>query len=152
LTSALPKPLSLRQAKQLSWVFGVVLLAGMFGVRLLPVRAILAEYIVGLLTSLLLWSVVQQTGPAKHGFYKTVAGFFSRISYTLYLFHLPMAMFLCGLLNSPWHRWTYTPKNVAMYLASDTVIVVLVYGLWRLFESNTDLIRAKVFEREQKMI
>jgi peptidoglycan/LPS O-acetylase OafA/YrhL len=151
LASVLPRKLSLKQAKGLSWASGALLLAGMFGVRLLPVRAIQAEYIVGLLTSLLLWCVVQQTSPAKEGLYKTIAGFFSRISYTLYLFHLPMAVFLCGLLNSPWHGWAYTPKNVAMYLASDTVIVILVYGLWRLFESNTDLIRAKVFERERRM-
>jgi peptidoglycan/LPS O-acetylase OafA/YrhL len=151
LISALPKRLSLKQAKQLSWIFGIVLLIDMFGVRLLPLRAIQAEYIVGFLTSLLLWAVVQQTAPAKGGLYKTISGFFSRISNTLYLFHLPMAMFLYGFLNSPWHPWAYTQRNVAMYLVSDAMIVVLVYGIWRVFEENTDLIREKVFERERRM-
>jgi peptidoglycan/LPS O-acetylase OafA/YrhL len=121
----------------------------MIGVRLLRLQAVPADYLIGVLTALLLWAVVQQTTPAREGLYKTVTGFFSRISYTLYLFHLPMAMFVSGLLNSPWRRWTYTPKNVAIYLGSDMVLLLCVYGLWWTFEAKTDRIRAWIFERER---
>jgi peptidoglycan/LPS O-acetylase OafA/YrhL len=151
LASMLPRRYSSNQAKFFSWVFGVVLLGSMVGVRLLPIRAVQAEYFIGLTASVFLWAIVQQTEPAKEGVYKAVSGFFSRISYTLYLFHVPIAVFLCGLLNSPWHRWPFTPKYVALYVANDAMIVLLAYGLWRLFEANTDLIRTKVFERESQL-
>jgi peptidoglycan/LPS O-acetylase OafA/YrhL len=151
LASIIPRQFSLTQAKLLSWTFGAVLLGSMVGVRLLPIRVVQAEYCIGLLASLFLWAIVQQTEPAKDGVYKAVSGFFSRISYTLYLFHLPIAVFLCGLLNSPWHRWPFTPKYVALFVADDALIVLLAYGLWRLFEANTDWIRAKVFEREPRI-
>jgi peptidoglycan/LPS O-acetylase OafA/YrhL len=151
LASMLPRRFSLRQAKLFSWLFGALLLGSMIGVRLLPIRVVQAEYFVGLLASLFLWAIVQQTEPAKDGVYKTVSGFFSRISYTLYLFHVPIAVFLCGSLNSPWHRWPLTPKYVALYVAIDAMIVLAAYGLWRLFEANTDLIRAKVFEGERQL-
>jgi peptidoglycan/LPS O-acetylase OafA/YrhL len=150
VASMLPRRFSVKQAKRLSAVFGLLLLTGMVGVRLLHFQAVPADYLIGVLTALLLWAVVQQTAPASDGLYKTVTGFFSRISYTLYLFHLPMAMFVCGLLNSPWRRWTYTPKNVAMYLASDFMILLLIYGLWWIFEAKTDTIRTWIFERERQ--
>jgi peptidoglycan/LPS O-acetylase OafA/YrhL len=149
LASMLPRRFSMKQAKQLSAVFSILLLTGMIGVRLLRLQAVPADYLIGVLTALLLWAVVQQTTPAREGLYKTVTGFFSRISYTLYLFHLPMAMFVSGLLNSPWRRWTYTPKNVAIYLGSDMVLLLCVYGLWWTFEAKTDRIRAWIFERER---
>lgn len=152
LASMLPRKLSLSRAKALSWLFSVVVLGVMVGVRLLPIRLVAAEYLIGAFTSILLWALVQQTQPADEGVYKAVSGFFSRISYTLYLFHLPLAVFLCGLMNSPWHSWSYTPKHVALYVTSDAIVVLLAYGLWWLFESNTDLIRAKVFEREQRVV
>jgi peptidoglycan/LPS O-acetylase OafA/YrhL len=151
LASIMPRKFSVKQAKAFSWVLSAALLGSMVGVRLMPVRPIQAEFFIGLLTSLMLWGIVQQTQPAKDGVYTSVSGFFSRISYTLYLFHVPIAVFLCGLLNSPWHPWPLRPKYVVLYVANDAIIVLLAYGLWRLFEANTDLIRAKVFERERRL-
>jgi peptidoglycan/LPS O-acetylase OafA/YrhL len=149
LASILPRRFSAKQAKSRSAAFGLLLLSGMIGVRLLRLQAVPADYLIGMLTALLLWSVAQQTAPARHGVYKNVTGFFSRISYTLYLFHLPIAMFVCGMLNSPWHRWSYTAKNVSIYMVSDLMILLLVYSLWWIFEANTDKIREWIFEQER---
>jgi peptidoglycan/LPS O-acetylase OafA/YrhL len=149
LASMLPRRFSVQQAKKFSTIFSLFLLTGMIGVRVLRLHAVPADYLIGVLAALALWAIVQQTTPARDGLYKTVTGFFSRISYTLYLFHLPMAMFVSGLVNSPWRRWTYTPKNIAIYIGGDAVILLCVYGLWWLFEAKTDTIRAWIFERER---
>jgi peptidoglycan/LPS O-acetylase OafA/YrhL len=152
IASYLPRRLSIRNAKILSALFTVLLLAGMIGVRLLRLQTVQAGYLIGVLTSLLIWALVQQTAPSKDGIYKAVSGFFSRISYTLYLFHLPLAMFACGLINSPWRPWSYSLKSVAGFLAIDAMILVAVYGIWSAFEANTNAIRYWVFERERPSI
>ena len=150
LVSLLPREFSPRQAKIWSLIFAVILLAGMFGVRLLRVEMVRAEYLIAVLASLLLWALIQQTQHSSGSVYPAVAGFFSRISYTLYLFHLPLALFLSGLLNSPWHQWAKTPKNLAIFIGSDLLIVAIAYGLWRVFENNTDVVRERIFERESR--
>ena len=150
LGSTLPRRSSVSHSRKISAIFGLLLLSGMIAVRLLRLQAIPADYLIGLLTVLLIWAVVQQTAPAQDSLYKSVTGVFSRISYTLYLFHLPMAMFVCGWLNSPWHRWSYSPESVAIYLASDLIILICIYGFWWIFEANTDALRTWIFVRERQ--
>lgn len=148
LANILPRRLAAKQAKLVSAFLTALLLAGMVGVRFFHLQMVQAGYLLGILVSLLIWAIVQQTEPSKDGLYKSVAGFFSRISYTLYLFHIPLAMFASGLINSPWKPWTYTVKNISMFVMVDAIVVLIVYGFWSLFEKNTDKIRSWVFERE----
>ena len=55
-------------------------------------------------------------------------------------------MFLAGILNTPWNPWARSPRYFLDFFAADTVIVICVYGLWWLFERNTDFVRYFVFE------
>jgi peptidoglycan/LPS O-acetylase OafA/YrhL len=151
LVAVIPGNLSPRTAKLSSVLVTALLLFCMFGVRLLHMEEIKAEYLIGIMASLLIWVLVQQTSPSSSGLYRTLAGFFSQISYTLYLFHMPLAMFLSGLLNSPWHRWASTPGNLIKFLLIDALILACAYGLWRIFEANTDYVRLRVFEREARL-
>ena len=144
----LPQRLTERQARTGSLVSLMLLLVTMIGVRLLHQRPIVADYILGLTACVLLFFLVQQRAPAKPGLYKGITGFFSRISYSLYLFHLPIAVFLCSRFNQPWVSWAKTPAHAAEFLAIDAGIVAVVWCLWRVFEANTDKVRAWLFDRE----
>src|SRR5208282_1344582 len=73
--------------------------------------------------------------------YQSIAGFFSRISYTLYLVHLPLAILLCACINNPWHRWNTSAKNLAVYLGMNAGIVLFSYLFYLAFEANTDKVR-----------
>jgi peptidoglycan/LPS O-acetylase OafA/YrhL len=84
--------------------------------------------------------------------YSAVSGFFSRLSYTLYLVHLPLAVFACGLLNRPWHIWAKTGLNLSLWLATNVVVVGVAYLFYRIFEANTDSVRRvvmRVMERQR---
>lgn len=143
--SVLPRKVRISKVKRLSAASLLLLLLLMLSVRIARWPTLPADLVIGLATSLLIYLLVQQTQESKNTVYRRVAGFFSHISYSLYLFHLPIAMFLAGILNTPWYPWISSPRYVLAFLAADSGIVVCVYGLWWLFERNTDFIRRFVF-------
>jgi peptidoglycan/LPS O-acetylase OafA/YrhL len=150
LISIIPRIFTAASAKWLGALNAALLLIVMLGVRLLHWASLPADYLIALVTGTLLYFLAQLTSRAKPGLYKVLASFFSRISYTLYLFHVPLAIFLCALINSPWHQWQKTPARLAMFALSDTVLVVCAYLLWRLFEARTDQVRSFLFREEEK--
>ncbi len=146
--SVLPVRISPRQARVLSLFSLVALVLGILGLRLLHATAVPAEFLIGGLTSVLLYGLVCQTGVSRAGVYRSVAGFFSQISYSLYMFHLPLAVFCCAVLDSPWRLWTKSGRHLALFGLSDLVVLTVVYLLWRAFEANTDRVRSFMLRRE----
>jgi peptidoglycan/LPS O-acetylase OafA/YrhL len=106
-----------------------------------------AEWIVALCFSVLLYLLLHRTEPARASVYKRVADFSSRVSYTLYLVHLPLAVFLCACINTPWHHWDKSPSHVAIFLLLNVVLVSFAYAFYLLFEANTDRVRRILFSR-----
>ena len=104
-----------------------------------------AEWMIAISFSVLLYLLLHRTEPAQASIYKSVADFFSRISYTLYLVHLPLAVFLCACINTPWHHWDKSPLHLAMFLLLNLVLVAFSYAFYLLFEGNTDQIRRALF-------
>jgi len=101
-----------------------------------------AALCVALAFTLVLWSAVHHRGACRSNRYRRVSGFFSDISYTLYLTHLPLAIFMCALVNRPWHYHSLSPMNVLLFLLMNSAIVGFAYLFYRLFEGNTEPIRA----------
>jgi peptidoglycan/LPS O-acetylase OafA/YrhL len=99
LVSVAPAKLSQSSARALSIAALVALLGGVLYLRLLHMNALPAEYLIGILTSLLVYTIIPQKSVSSRSFYSTLAGFFSRISYSLYCIHLPVAVFLCAVIN-----------------------------------------------------
>ncbi len=105
-----------------------------------------AQWAVALSFSVLLYVVLHSNGPARGGVYKTVAGLFSRMSYSLYLVHLPIAVLLCACMNSPWQPWDKSLLHLAAYLLLNVVLVGFAFLFYRAFEANTDTIRHAIFD------
>ena len=116
-------------------------------VRRAAVPVYWADWIVGLCFALVLYLVLHQQAGAGRGMYPRVAGFFSRISYTLYLVHLPLAVFLCACINRPWRPWPKAPGPLLVYFSLNAVLVAVSYGFYLAFEANTDRVRRFLFER-----
>ena len=106
-----------------------------------------AEWMIAICFSVLLYLLLHRTERARASIYKSTADFFSRISYTLYLVHLPLAVFLCACINTPWHHWDKSPSHLAMFFLLNLVLVAFSHAFYRLFEANTDQIRRALFYR-----
>jgi peptidoglycan/LPS O-acetylase OafA/YrhL len=106
-----------------------------------------AEWITAICFSILFYFLLHRTEPARASVYKSTADFFSRISYTLYLVHLPLAVFLCACINTPWRHWDKSPSHLALFLLLNIVLVFFSYAFYLLFEANTDRIRRMLFSR-----
>jgi peptidoglycan/LPS O-acetylase OafA/YrhL len=109
-----------------------------------------AQWAVALSFSVLLYVVLHSNSPARAGVYKTVAGFFSRMSYSLYLVHLPVAVLLCACMNAPWQPWDKSPLHLAAFLLLNLVLVAFAYLFYRAFEANTDVIRHAIFDPQPR--
>jgi peptidoglycan/LPS O-acetylase OafA/YrhL len=101
----------------------------------------LAEWMVALCFSIVLYLLLHRSEQAPANVYKSVAGFFSNMSYTLYLVHLPLAVFLCACINTPWHRWDKSPYHVALFLLLNVTLVFFSHAFYLLFEANTERVR-----------
>jgi peptidoglycan/LPS O-acetylase OafA/YrhL len=132
--------------------FGTGVLAILFPavfvlVRRAYVPIYFAEWIIAICFSALFYLLLHRTEQARASVYKSVADFFSRISYTLYLVHLPLAIFLCACINTPWRHWDKSPSHLALFLLLNAVLVSFSYAFYLAFEANTDRIRRIISHR-----
>jgi peptidoglycan/LPS O-acetylase OafA/YrhL len=111
----------------------------------LPVIGV--QWTVALYFVIVLCLLLHQTEATRSGVYRSISGFFSRISHTAYLVHMPVAVFLCAYLNDPWRRWDKTPRGIAIFMGSNIGLVLFSYLFYLAFEANTDRVRKMLSHR-----
>jgi peptidoglycan/LPS O-acetylase OafA/YrhL len=114
--------------------------------RIRPFYPIRGELIMGVSFSLLLYTLLHMRQPVRSLMFQRIGNTMASFSYSLYLFHLPMLVFLTGLVNSRWQPWPIDGPHVT----SATLLVVLTYCyayccFW-LFERKTDQLRRWLLE------
>lgn len=137
----LPLRLTERSSWWLSTSLGLLLLPVMILVRRLPLDLPLAQTIIALYFSILLYVLLNRTKQAKRGMYDRTATLLSDLSYPLYLVHLPILVFQCACFNRPWHQWTKTPAHFGLMLSFDTTTLVAAYLFHVCFQKRTDTVR-----------
>jgi peptidoglycan/LPS O-acetylase OafA/YrhL len=142
----LPLKVPKRAVVGLAWIFAALLCASLILVRRSSMSFAAAEWTVAILFALLLYVLLHQTEQAALGIYQKGSKFLSQISYTLYLVHMPLAVFLCAWMNRPWHTWSKTIPNVVAAVGLCGFLVVFAYAFYLAFEANTDRVRAFLFE------
>lgn len=100
-----------------------------------------AAWWVAIAFSVILFCAVRHKGRCESIVYQRVAGFFSDISYTLYLIHLPLAIFICALIDRPWHYYPLSISNTGMFLLMNAGLIAAAYVFYGMFEGNTDRVR-----------
>ncbi|MDE1178851.1 MAG: acyltransferase [Edaphobacter sp.] len=130
----------------------LLLVAGTLLLRKFDIGVHKSQYIIGILFSGLLYLLLHYKETSRPGWYRSVAGFFSKISYSLYVLHMPLGTFLAALLLRPWHMRTKTPLNVAEMVGFFSLIVLITFGFYSVFEANTDRIRNLLFDRRERSI
>jgi peptidoglycan/LPS O-acetylase OafA/YrhL len=128
-----------------SWVRGLTLLAAfaMFAAGLVLSKqhegALVFDLILGVAVTFLIWVTLHSATEPLPSAYVRVAQRAARSSYTLYLIHLPMVIFLKASL----HIERAVPGWHTFLVAGAILLGALVYAqlAYQLFERNTDQIR-----------
>jgi peptidoglycan/LPS O-acetylase OafA/YrhL len=75
---------------------------------------------------------------------KNSTNYLSNISYTLYLTHIPLALFMCSAISE--NRQDWNAQNLLIYTILFLIILLYATLCWYLFERNTGLVKKYVFE------
>jgi peptidoglycan/LPS O-acetylase OafA/YrhL len=104
---------------------------------------VVADYFTAVSFAVFLYALLHDRAPSRQGSYARVASVFADCSYTLYVVHIPLLVFLRALLisNKPWNADPF-------HLGVAGIISVIAFGytflLSRLTEARTDSIRRRV--------
>jgi peptidoglycan/LPS O-acetylase OafA/YrhL len=102
-------------------------------------QSLLSDLVLGLVVSLLIWVTLQFALLPLNVLYVRIAHRAARSSYTLYLIHLPMLIFLKASLQLPRALLSWN----ACLISGGLLVGVLLYAqlIYQLFEKNTDRVR-----------
>lgn len=132
-----------------SWVLGVVsgllfvafLLAPRF--KLMP-NGIWSDFLVAVtFAALLLW-LLNAKYPAPGVLYTKAARRLSNLSYSLYLIHVPVLVFLNALIIRQGGRWQPSGLHLGAGVLVAGAVFLYTYGIWYFTEARTAQVRAKV--------
>jgi peptidoglycan/LPS O-acetylase OafA/YrhL len=147
LVSVVPLRLPRKAASIVATLLLILLPIVFLKIRSTPLPVVGVQWTVAIYFTFVLYLLLHQTEKARNGIYRSIASFFSRISYTVYLIHLPVAVFLCAYLDDPWHRWDKSPRNLAIFAGTSVALVLFGYLFYLAFEANTDKVRAMLSHR-----
>ena len=101
------------------------------------------DYVNGAAFALLLYVVLHDQSPARRNAYASVSRGLSGFSYTLYVVHIPLLIFLRAALlpDAPWQP---DPGSIALACVIAAGIVLYAYAISRLTEARTPAVRDRV--------
>lgn len=102
---------------------------------------LISDIILGAVVCIVLWGVVHDHESNHSRLYRSSAEGLSKMSYTLYLLHVPLLTFICGWLMPVWHRWPTSVSSLLRVFVIDSTVLVIAYLLYLCFERNTDKVR-----------
>ena len=119
------------------WVSIALLLGTLTWIRLGIYPTLFNNYTLGITTSFLTLALLEYDMPSA--WLRRTALFLSNISYTLYLVHMPLSVFLTSALTH--QRQELNSSNFAIFLVLCLGILLFSFIFWTLFEKQTPLIR-----------
>jgi len=133
---------ALRFAGICSAALGLMLVVFLCGIRAKTSAVLFNDITLGVVTMLLV--VFLSLTDMKLKLLKSVSSFLSSISYTLYLVHLPIAVFASAFFFE--QRITFTSSSFVYFLATFAIILTYAWATYYLFERNTHRVK-KFFSR-----
>jgi len=114
-------------------------LALLFVLRVRATPPIVADGLVGISFTFLLYGLLHRVGPTKKSFYSRLAHGISLPSYTLYACHVPIVVLLAALIEVRFPNLFRHSSLASMLIGS--IVLIYVAIIYSCFEHNTDRIR-----------
>jgi peptidoglycan/LPS O-acetylase OafA/YrhL len=105
------------------------------------INLFLSDFILGIVVSLFIWTLLHAQENSVNRYYRTSAQTLSHMSYTLYLVHYPLLVFISALLFPVWKLWPRSPQSLLRLLPIILIVFVVTSLMYYCFERNTDRIR-----------
>jgi peptidoglycan/LPS O-acetylase OafA/YrhL len=138
--SIIPLRLGRRSATILAAVSLLMLAAGSAWFRTHDRSQYVSDAALALIFSVALYACLHHRDFAPN-VYSNLAGGMARMSYTLYLFHLPALIWLNSIFVSPWRPWPKDPVHLAAFAAIVSGVIFYSGAMYLAFERHTDRIR-----------
>lgn len=134
-----PLPLSSTTARRATITLALLLTVGvLFWAKRVHTNG--ADYIVGIAVTVLIYAVLHGARQLPSRAYCWTAQLLSRSSYTLYLVHLPLLVFLTAWLVP--NRMVPDPRSFLLAFVIFAVVFGYAQLVWFFFENRTDALRA----------
>jgi len=134
------RPIQTRIARRIIVSTSLVAIAlAIFAQTLHRIGGFALDFAFTLPASLLLWALLSAPPRSENAYAKT-AIFFSEMSYSLYLTHLPLITMLFVLMTRG-EQWPVDTRHVLLFLVPVGASFVFAYITYWLFESRTDIVR-----------
>lgn len=126
--------------------FLIVLLMARY---LLIKNALLMDFIFGFSIALCLWGILSFSKKDIGEWYKVITKKFAGFSYTLYVVHLPLVVFIHGMISAKTGyfslgRWNPDPIHLMVAAAIFIVVMLYAYLIALMTENKTPIIRHKI--------
>jgi peptidoglycan/LPS O-acetylase OafA/YrhL len=121
-------------------VVGVALTVFGAGFKFDELHPIYADPVLGLAVAFLIWVLLYCSPASVPSWYGKLAQRAAHSSYTIYLFHLPMLVFLKASLHLPF----FVPGWYSCLVAGGLLLVIFLYTqlIYEVFEKHTDEVRS----------
>lgn len=106
------------------------------------ISSISSDYILATIFSLILIQINELN--MKSTILKKIADYLSKISFTLYLFHLPITILMTSILVEKRTEFNFAGSLIYFFIM--ILIIIISTLMWNLFEKNTHHVRRKLNE------
>lgn len=141
VVSMLPLNLGGIQRRTIAWSATALLFAAMFLELKKKPNLWIGDMILGLIVTAIVWTILHLQGSTVSKWYRWPAQGLSKMSYTLYVVHVPILVFISAILFPVWGRWKMTPAHLGAGAAVFAVTFGAAWGMYFLFERNTASVR-----------
>lgn len=142
--AAMPLILSENQRKLGVKAFSVLFLAALYLGLKYSINILLSDLILASVVAVLMWIILHDRANTTKRGYRSAAQHLSRMSYTLYLVHLPALAFICGAVMPVWTPWALSAPALGKLAGICLVVFAWSWIIYWLFERNTDMVRLKI--------
>ena len=142
---SMPAKIPKKAQNPLNGAFAILFLLVLYVLRSRPLPPLLADYILALSFTVLVYGLVHRSDSVRRSLYFRLSHALALPSYTLYACHIPMTVLSAAFLAYEFPNIFRHPA-LAMTLIFVTVFANVVI-LYRLFERNTDGIRRFIEKR-----
>lgn len=118
----------------------------------LPFDITASDFCTGACFSALLWVLVHFRKPAGASLYRSASTKLSAMSYTLYVSHFPLLLFLSTCMVTFWPHRPSGVASLALLAGAYAVVFAICYGIYCCFEAHTGEVRKRASQWVDRVI